>query len=234
MALTNRVGARYRVFDDFFAWTALRLVCVVGSALILMGSLTGCATTAVEHHEPPPPTYAQLMSSAEAHSAVRDYDAAIARFGDAAAADPSSATPWERSAQLQFDRGDYGRAIVSAKEALSRNPNSWLADSILTVSGLRVAVESLNRLRSTATSSSAARGEAEMLAASLRSTLGQDLLVSSSEPTPPVKKRKRPSTPAIAPAAVSAVQDALVERPEATPPTAVTDPFSVLRSAQDN
>jgi hypothetical protein len=41
-------------------------------------------------------------------------------------------------AQMRFDSTNYGEAIVNALEALERDPDDTLANSIVAVSGLRV------------------------------------------------------------------------------------------------
>lgn len=126
------------------------------------------------------PDYAALMSAAEAEVRAGRIEPALARFNDAAKADPTRKDSWVRTAQLQFDAGNYGRAIVAAEEVLQRDPADLVADSVLTVGGLRVAAQSLQRLRNNgalATSDSAHK-EAEQLAATMRATLGDDILLS--------------------------------------------------------
>lgn len=126
------------------------------------------------------PDYAGLMQEAEAEVLAGRIEPALAKFNAAAQADPTRKDAWVRSAQLQFDAGNYGRAIVAAEEVLQRDPADLIADSVLTVGGLRVASQSLQRLRSNGAleTSDSARKEAEQLAATMRATLGNDILIS--------------------------------------------------------
>lgn len=127
--------------------------------------------------------YPELMKLAEAEVSAGRIEPALARFNEAAQLDPTRKESWVRSAQLQFDAGNYGRAIVAAEEVLRRDPSDLIADSVLTVGGLRVASQSLQRLRSSGalTTSDSARREAEQLAATMRATLGDDILISDEQ-----------------------------------------------------
>jgi Flp pilus assembly CpaE family ATPase len=60
---------------------------------------------------------------------------------------------------------------------LQRNPSDTNAESILTIAGLRVAVQALGRLHDENNQQGPAHVEAEKLAAKMRETLGQDVLV---------------------------------------------------------
>lgn len=148
--------------------------------------------------------YATLLRNAEAYVAAGRMEQALAGFNAASQADPTRKEPWLRSAQLQFDLRNYGRAIVAAEEVLKRDPNDQIADSVLTVSGLRVASTSLARLQATgALSSPTAQKEAKDLVTSLRNTMGA-AFVTGEEPktrTPPIKRpvpggKTRPTAPA--------------------------------------
>nr|WP_307774168.1 hypothetical protein [Luteimonas salinisoli] len=117
------------------------------------------------------------MSQAESAVTAGRVDAALVAFDDAAKADPTSKDPWVRTAQLQFDRANYARAIVAAEEVLQRDPEDMVADGILTVSGFRIANHSLQRLQGRgALASETARREAETLAGTLRATMGDEIL----------------------------------------------------------
>lgn len=157
---------------------SLRVVALVS---IVVG-LAGCAANTPK--PPPPPNYGQLMQQADARYAVQDFDGATVLYKKAAAADPAREVPWYRMAKISFDQQNYGRAIVDAQEALRRDPTDKKAESILTVSGLRVAVEALGRLHDEANDEGPAHMEAENLAKAMRATLGQDVLV-------PPKSRSR-------------------------------------------
>lgn len=191
---------------------------------VLISGLAACATAP---KKPPVDDYAALMSKAEVEVSGLRLESALAIFTQAAKADPTRKEPWLRSAQVQFDAGNYGRAIVAAEEALQRDPGDPVADSVLTVSGLRVAAQSLQRLRSNgALASSSATREAEQLADALRATMGPEILAPprAAKATPKRRASSRASAPAAKPAGKS---------PEAAPGSgkavpASNDPFSAL------
>lgn len=148
--------------------------------------------------------YATLLRNAEAQLSAGHVEQALVGFNAASQADPTRKEPWLRSAQLQFDAGNYGRAIVAAEEVLKRDPSDKVADSVLTVSGLRVASKSLARLQGNgALSSSTAQTEAKNLVRSLRETMGNDFVSGDDKPVrPPPKGTPRPKPkPATTPAA---------------------------------
>lgn len=155
-------------------------------------------------------SYATVLDNAEAAVRAGHVESALVSFDEAAQADPTSKQPWVRIAQLQFDAGNYGRAIVAAEEVLQRDPADQVADSVLTVSGLRIASQSLERLQgSGALASETARIEAERLAATMRATMGETILDSGAAPAPKASARsraptRRASTPAPKPAAPAA------------------------------
>lgn len=222
---TSDSVSRAALASELRVWSVAPLRMLMPFVFIL--GMSGCAS--MFHKTPPPPTYEQLMSAAESKVAQKDVEAALAGFQEAAAADPSRAEPWEHCAQLQFDSGDYGRAIVAAKEALKRDPESWLADSVLTVSGLRVAVESLSRLHDKADITGEVRTEAELLAQGLRSTLGEDILVPNVEAQAGRSRKVRRSSSRTAPP--SRPVPAPTQAPDMD---AIDDPFSVLKQPDLN
>lgn len=164
--------------------------------------------------------YADLLGQAEAEVSAGRVESALLAFDQAAKADPTRKEPWVRSAQLQFDAGNYGRAIVAAEEVLQRDPDDKVADSVLTVAGLRVASESLMRLQGNgALASDTARAEAERLAATMRATMGEGILDSGDdEPKARRSTRRRSTARRAAPAAA----------PKAESKPAAANPFEVL------
>lgn len=161
--------------------------------------------------------YATLLAQAEADVGAGRVETALVSFDQAAMADPTRKEPWLRVAQLQFDAGNYGRAIVAAEEVLHRDPGDAVADSVLTVAGLRIASQSLQRLQGNgALASATARTEAERLAETMRATMGDSIL--AQEEPEPVRRRatRRRAAPAPAPAS----------KPQAKP--AVANPFGSL------
>jgi len=150
--------------------------------------------------------YASLLRNAESQLSAGHVEQALAGFNAASQADPTRKEPWLRSAQLQFDAGNYGRAIVAAEEVLKRDPSDKIADSVLTVSGLRVASKSLARLQGNgALSSSTAQKEARDLVTTLRNTMGNDFVAGDEAkparpaPRPAARPSKKPATPAAQP-----------------------------------
>lgn len=195
------------------------------AALLAVLLLAGCATTTKKPVAPPPPSFSQLMQQAEARYAAQDVDGAKALFAKAAAADPTRETPWYRLAQINFDQQNYGRAIVDAQEVLQRNASDTNAESILTIAGLRVAVDALGRLHDEVNLQGPAHAEAAKLAAKMRETLGQDVLV------PPAAKPVRRAVRRKAvrdEAAGEAAGGASAKKPSATAPASAGNPFQGL------
>jgi len=163
-------------------------------ALLVLG-LAVDASAASRKQKQAARQYEQLMQSAEAEVGAGRLETALVNFNNAAMADPTRKEPWVRSAQLQFDAGNYGRAIVAAEEVLKRDPSDLVADSVLTVSGLRIASESLKRLEGRgAIASESARREAEQLRATMIATMGS-AFVTGEQPQPPKAKAKPKSKP---------------------------------------
>lgn len=166
--------------------------CRAAAALVLAAALAACNTTGGTREAPP---FADLMDRAEAEVGAGRVEAAVAGFNEAARADPLRKEPWVRIAQLHFDAGNYGRAIVAAEEVLQRDAADPVADSVLTVAGLRVAAQSLQRLQGNgAIASESARAEAGRLAATMRSTMGEEILADpeAGKPRAPVRRRAAP------------------------------------------
>lgn len=180
-------------------------ICRVLVVAALAALLAACNTMPAKTGD-----YAMVLENAEAAVKAGRVESALVGFDQAAQADPTSKQPWLRIAQLQFDAGNYGRAIVAAEEVLQRDPADQVADSVLTVSGLRIASQSLERLQgSGALASETARIEAERLAATMRATMGETILDSGAPAAPKARTRvrapaRRASTPAPKPATPAA------------------------------
>lgn len=160
------------------------------AALALMSMLGACATAPKSAM----PDYAGLMSQAESAIEAGQVDHALSALADAGRADPTRKEPWVRTAQLQFDRTHYAHAIVAAEEVLQRDPDDLVADGILTVSGFRIATGSLQRLQGRdALPSATARREAEMLAGTLRTTMGDEIFAEEAKPAPAPRRRAAPA-----------------------------------------
>lgn len=187
----------------------------VFAGLFLVGALGACATTQVQA----PPDYAGLMSRAEAAVSAGQFEQALGILAEAGRADPIRKEPWVRTAQLRFERSHYAHAIVAAEEVLQRDPDDLVADGILTVSGFRIATGSLQRLQGRgALASATARQEAELLANTLRDTMGEELFADEPVPAP---RRRATTRSARAKPAAARVQEAAPSRGQ----SASSNPF---------
>jgi tetratricopeptide (TPR) repeat protein len=175
--------------------------------------LAACATAP----EPAPNSKAatELISEGQTAAAAGDKQKARDAYRAATQADPTLKTPWVKLAESYFESADYGHAVLSAEEALHRDPADTTAAGILAVSGLRISASALTTLRSHSGINEGTRGEAETLARTLRELLGEPVLVPKpAEPVAAVPARTpRPKSTAAAP-----------RQPEATPATAKRTP----------
>jgi predicted Zn-dependent protease len=184
------------------------LVCVAMlSACASTGQVGGSARTA--------PTMAAAMADVDAAVMAGQNDKAYALLKSAGTSFPTDKTPWVRMAQMRFDSTDYGQAIVDALEALERDPDDTLANSIVAVSGLRVTSKALADLSRKNNLSGNVRTEAQELAKLLRSSLGEEVLVANGA-------RPGAARPSNAP-----VKKTIAAPPPAHP--ASNDPFGTLK-----
>lgn len=131
------------------------------------------------------------MAAAEKTLEQKGADQAVAQFEEIAQRNPSKGLPWSYIAKIRFDEQKYGQAIVAADETLSRDPEDFVAKTVRAVGGLRVAMQSLADLREDALLAGNARADAVALAASMRETLGQDVLFPEGR-RPPARPRQPP------------------------------------------
>ena len=172
------------------------LPCVAG--LIL---LSGCATDGekVRADKPHAATLEQAMSDAGTALAAGEGDKAQGILKAAATTYPADKAPWLQMAQIKFDRANYGEAITNALEALQRDPNDKLGNSIVAVSGLRLSTKALSDLSRQNNLNGSLRSEAQELAKLLRGSLGEDVLVPSAaagRKPAPAKKTTAATPPA--------------------------------------
>jgi predicted Zn-dependent protease len=140
--------------------------------------LAACASNPPASKDPKPAaTVAAAMADADAALMAGQNDKAYSVLKAAAITFPTDKTPWLRMAQMRFDSTDYGAAIVDALEALERDPDDTLANSIIAVSGLRVTSKALADLSQKNNLTGNVRTEAQELAKLLRSSLGEEALV---------------------------------------------------------
>ncbi len=154
-----------------------RLVVLAGVVAVM----AGCATVKPQSES----EYKQSMAAAEKTLEQKGADQAVAQFEEIAQRNPSKGEPWSYIAKIRFDEQKYGQAIVAADETLSRDPDDFVAKTVRAVGGLRVAMQSLADLRADALLAGNARADAVALAASMRETLGQDVLFPEGRRPPP-------------------------------------------------
>ena len=159
---------------------------------VLLASLLGACAAPVKAPEPPKVTLESVVTEANSAQAAGQTDQALGLFKDAANKFPTDKTPWLRIAQIKFDNASYGEAIINALEALQRDPTDKIANSIVTVSSLRLATKSLADLRTQNALSGTVKNEAQDLAKLLRENLGETVLV---PPPAAIAPRPRVSAP---------------------------------------
>jgi predicted Zn-dependent protease len=187
-----------------------RLLPTMAAVAILSACASGGAGSGASR---PASTVASAMAEADAAVLAGHPDKAYTALKAAAAAFPTDKTPWLRMAQMRYDAKNYGEAIVNAHEALERDPDDTLANSIAAVSGLRVSSKALAELTQKNNLSGNVRTEAQDLAKLLRNTLGEDVLVQTSR----VKKDPVKRAPVTSPP------------PQQARPAASSDPFGALK-----
>lgn len=174
------------------------------------------------------------IDQAQSARQAGDLPKATALLQDAAKVNPNSKQPWVKLAQMQFEAGNYSAAIVAAEEALQRDATDPTVLSVLSVSGLRIAANSLQQLRKASAVSGSTRVEAEALAHTIRESLGEEVLVPSA---PAVKASGVAASTAtsanVRPRSAPINRPAVSARPpeKSTPPTSSggRNPFNVLQ-----
>ncbi|WP_295994307.1 hypothetical protein [Rugamonas sp.] len=119
----------------------------------------------------------RALADADRAVSAGQTDQAQTILKNAATTYPADKTPWLHLAQIKFDRASYGEAIMNALEALQRDPNDKLGNSIVAVSGLRLSTKALADLSQQNNLNGSLRSEAKDLARLLRASLGEDVLV---------------------------------------------------------
>lgn len=186
------------------------VACVLASVLLVLGA---CSSAPKPVKVLQPPTYAELMASAEDAHRKGGVVEAMGFYEKAAKADPSKKQPWARIAQAQFDARNYGSAIAAAQEVLQRDTTDITAKSIMAVSGLRVSANALEQLRlANAPMGGSTRDEAQTLARIMRDALGESILPPPVPPAPVEKPVVRPPVRRAVPATPSATPEAEPKR----------------------
>jgi hypothetical protein len=196
-------------FERLMPLAAVPLTCIA-----LLSACAGTASVESQAAVKPVPTMASAMAAADAAVLAGQNDKAYTILKNAGGTFPTDKTPWVRMAQMHFDSTNYGAAIVDALEALERDPDDTLANSIVAVSGLRVTSKALADLSRKNNLTGNVRTEAQDLAKLLRTSLNEDVLVPNNRP---VASRARETVRHGASAA------------SATHATASNDPFGALK-----
>lgn len=164
--------------------------------------LSGCATDgdSVRSEKPQASTLERALADADSALAAGQNDKAHTILKSAATNYPAEKSPWLHMAQIKFDRASYGEAIMNALEALQRDPTDKLGNSIVAVSGLRLSTKALADLSQQNNLNGSLRSEAQDLAKLLRTSLGEDVLVPTSnqaarKPVAPPPAKKAAATP---------------------------------------
>lgn len=174
---------------------SLRHAFIAGVLIVL----AGCATSPTPQSDE---QFRQSLSQAETTLAQKGAEPALEQLETIATRNPEKGEPWSYMAKILFDEQRYGEAIVSADEALRRDPQDYVAKSVRAVGGLRVAMQSLADLRADALLAGNARPDAVALASAMRETLGEDILFPDGRKRPPRgNTNTRPRQPTEAPAA---------------------------------
>lgn len=165
--------------------------------------LSACATANQPAPVKPVASLASVLTEADTAQKAGQNGRALMLLKEATEAYPAEKMPWLRIAQLRYETNSYGEAVLSAQEVLERDPDDSVANSIIAVSGLRLASRALADLTHRNNLNGTVKSEAHDLAKLLKDALGEGTLV----PRPPAKasapKASAPSAPA-APAAKKA------------------------------
>lgn len=182
--------------------------------------LAGCSTTGTDVASLQSVPVESIVSNADKALAAGDQEGALSLLNAATKAHPTSPQPWLKKARLFFDAGNYPSAILAAEEALQRDSSNDEAGSIALVSSLRIAVKYVSDLRIQAGLTGNARPDGERLAAKLRETLKEPVLVPPGNQRS-LRPRPKPVRPPLKPNDAS--PQPLSSKPEGS------NPFSSLK-----
>jgi tetratricopeptide (TPR) repeat protein len=131
-----------------------------------IGLLSACAGAPQSASTGGKPTVelAVLMEQAAASEKAGPKEATLRQYEETAKLYPTSKLPWLKIAQIQFDSANYGQAIIASQQVLARDDQDKVANSILSVSGLRVSTKALADLSRQNELTGSVRNEAQDLA----------------------------------------------------------------------
>lgn len=161
----------------------------------------------------------------------KDVEAALEPYRKLTKAYPQHKEPWVYIAQTYFDAHRYGEAIVAAGEVQKRDANDQVALSIVAVSGLRAATESLSTLKEKGAylGKNMTRADADRIVRLLRGTTGERVLVPKPDvDAPPARSTTRRAALQRATAKSAAAPVGNAHAPSATPPARSNNPFLKL------
>lgn len=167
----------------------------------------------------------------QALSAGKDVEIAIEPYRKLTKSYPQYKEPWLHIAQAHFDARNYGEAIVAAGEVQKRDANDQVALSIMAVSGLRTATESLSVLKDKGGNLGKAmsRADADRIVRLLRGTTGERVLVPKPDADAPTAVRSATRRAAAQRAAKSSAAPAGGSNASsAAPPARGNNPFLKL------
>jgi tetratricopeptide (TPR) repeat protein len=150
-----------------------------------MALLAACSSTPQPAADKPGVDLSVLMDQGATAERSGQRDVALRQYAEAARQYPASKQPWLKIAQMQFDAGNYGEAIVASQQVVSRDDRDKVAHSILSVSGLRVSSKAVSDLSRLNELTGSVRREAQDLAKVIRENLGERNLVPVSPPPAP-------------------------------------------------
>jgi len=156
-----------------------RLLC--GAACVV--ALSACSTTAPVKPVAKMPLD-QAMSKAAEASRAGQKEQALKMLEQASTDYPTDKTPWVQKAQIRYEGGQYGEAILDAQQVLARDPTNTVANSIVAISGLRLSTAAISDLVRQNNLTGTTRSESQELAKLLRESVGEKELF-----TPPVKPK---------------------------------------------
>ena len=210
-----------------------RLFVKLSGVVLACGVIAGCASQS-NNVATTPEAFNKSLADADTVAKAGDQDKAMMLYQQLAKSDPTREEPWSRMAQIQFTQGHYGQAIVDAQEVLQRDQTDRQAKSVLAVSGLRVATQSLGELRQDASLAGDAKTDAQALAKELRDTLGEATLFPPDDSDKPVVKKKYVRRVAKKPDAASGSAATTAAAPAAPATPALSAPAAPARAAQSS
>lgn len=180
--------------------------------------LVGCSTA--PQGPAPEQELGVMLEESRAAQQAGDTTKALSVLHAATRVHPSATAPWSRMAQIHFDAGNYGAAIVAAQEVLQRDTKDSTANSLIAVSGLRASAMALQQLRQGDAVNGTTRTEAEGLARKIRESLGETVLVPAPATAEAAAPKPAPAKRALTTAPTTTKRAEVAGTPATNPPAA--------------